>query len=62
MGAFPVADFPCGQNLFDGQIPGFGDDQVDGFSVKFRKGFMFADACDIQLFVKDKIDIPSIGQ
>ena len=60
VGAFPVADFPCGQNLLDCQVPRFGNNQVDGFSVKFCKDFMFADACDIQLFVKNKIDVPSI--
>ena len=49
------------QNLFDSQVARFVDDQIKGFFVKFRKLFMLRQFLDIELFVENKINIPSIG-
>ena len=53
---FPVT----GQQFFEGQVPGLGYDHIDGFPAERFKRIMPAQLCHIQLFVKNKIHIPSV--
>ena len=48
------------QDLLDGQVTGLGDDQIDGFSAELGKFIVLAKLADLQLLVKDEIDIPAI--
>jgi len=48
------------KNLLDGKVPRFGDDHIHRFFVEFPEFFMFAEFIDVQLFMKNKIHIPTI--
>ena len=49
------------QNLFNSQIASLFDDQIEGFFVKLCKFFVLGQFPDIELFIEDKINVPSIG-
>ena len=60
VGALPVPFCLRGHNLLDSQVAGFGYDEIYGFSVEFGKHVMLAQFLDLQLVVKDKVNIPAI--
>jgi hypothetical protein len=55
-----VTDFLGRQDLLNGQVTGLVDDQIDRFFLELGKLFVLAQFTDFELFVQDKVHIPSI--
>src|ERR1019366_5016167 len=52
----------CGEDLLHGEVPGLRDDQVDGLAVELGKELVFGQLVDLQLLMKDEIDISAVRE
>ena len=58
--AFFISDFLGGKHFLDGQVSGFGYDQINRLFIKVSIFFMFAELFNMKLFKQNKIHISSV--
>jgi hypothetical protein len=60
MNADAIAVRLCRQDLFDRKAPRLGHDHVDRFPVELREELVFGELIDVQLFVKNEVDVSAV--